>query len=115
MCAAPARPETESPARTRACDTDDGTVFGRKRREERRFDREATRYQMRQRMLSIGDDYEQVDWDLVDARAVERVEPDVEQSCPPMTTMHFGVVSVIGRSRLPTPAASRKAFTLRPS
>jgi uncharacterized protein YxjI len=33
-------------------------MFGRKRREERRFDREATRYQMRQRMLSIGDDYE---------------------------------------------------------
>jgi len=32
-------------------------VFGRKRRQERRFDREATRYQMRQRMLSIGDDY----------------------------------------------------------
>jgi uncharacterized protein YxjI len=33
------------------------TLFGRRRREERRFDREATRYQMRQRMLSIGDDY----------------------------------------------------------
>jgi uncharacterized protein YxjI len=33
-------------------------MFGRKRRQERRFDREATRYQMRQRMLSIGDDYE---------------------------------------------------------
>jgi uncharacterized protein YxjI len=33
-------------------------MFGRKRRRERRFDREATRYQMRQRMLSIGDDYE---------------------------------------------------------
>ena len=32
-------------------------MFGRKRRQERRFDREATRYQMRQRMLSIGDDY----------------------------------------------------------
>jgi len=31
-------------------------LFG-KRRQERRFDREATRYQMRQRMLSIGDDY----------------------------------------------------------
>jgi hypothetical protein len=27
---------------------------GRRRREERRFDREATRYRMRQRMLSIG-------------------------------------------------------------
>ena len=27
-----------------------------------------------------------------------------------MATMHFGMVSVIGRSRLPTPAASRKAF-----
>ncbi len=32
-------------------------MFGRKRRQERRFDSEATRYQMRQRMLSIGDDY----------------------------------------------------------
>jgi uncharacterized protein YxjI len=31
-------------------------LFGR-RRQERRFDREATRYQMRQRMISIGDDY----------------------------------------------------------
>ncbi len=34
-----------------------GGVFGRKRREARQFDREATRYQLRQRMLSIGDDY----------------------------------------------------------
>jgi uncharacterized protein YxjI len=33
------------------------TVLGRRRREERRFDEAATRYQMRQRMLSIGDDY----------------------------------------------------------
>ena len=33
------------------------TLFGRKRRQERRFDQEATRYQMRQRMISIGDDY----------------------------------------------------------
>jgi uncharacterized protein YxjI len=32
-------------------------VFGRKRRQQRRFDRAATRYQMRQRMISIGDDY----------------------------------------------------------
>ena len=32
-------------------------MFGRKRRQQRRFDQEATRYQMRQRMLSIGDDY----------------------------------------------------------
>jgi uncharacterized protein YxjI len=32
-------------------------MFGRKRRQERRFDREATRYQMHQRMISIGDDY----------------------------------------------------------
>jgi uncharacterized protein YxjI len=32
-------------------------LLGRRRREERRFDREATRYQMRQRMFSIGDDY----------------------------------------------------------
>jgi uncharacterized protein YxjI len=31
--------------------------LGRRRRQERAFDREATRYQMRQRMLSIGDDY----------------------------------------------------------
>jgi hypothetical protein len=31
-------------------------LFGRKRREQRRFDQEATRYQMRQRMISIGDD-----------------------------------------------------------
>jgi uncharacterized protein YxjI len=33
-------------------------VFGRKRRQERRFDSVATRYKMRQRILSIGDDYE---------------------------------------------------------
>jgi uncharacterized protein YxjI len=33
-------------------------MFGKKRREERREEREATRYQMRQRMISIGDDYE---------------------------------------------------------
>jgi uncharacterized protein YxjI len=32
------------------------TVFGERRR-ERREEREATRYQMRQRMISIGDDY----------------------------------------------------------
>ena len=32
-----------------------------------------------------------------------------------MGSMHFGIVSVIGRSRLPTPAASRKAFTFPPS
>src|SRR4029077_19650020 len=32
-------------------------MFGRKRRRQRQFDREATRYQMRQRMISIGDDY----------------------------------------------------------
>jgi uncharacterized protein YxjI len=32
-------------------------LFGGKRRQQRRFDQEATRYQMRQRMLSIGDDY----------------------------------------------------------
>jgi len=32
-------------------------LLGRRRRQEREFDREATRYQMRQRMLSIGDDY----------------------------------------------------------
>jgi uncharacterized protein YxjI len=33
-------------------------MFGKKRREERREEREATRYQMRQRMISIGDDYD---------------------------------------------------------
>jgi len=32
-------------------------LFGRKRRQERHFDAEATRYQMHQRMMSIGDDY----------------------------------------------------------
>ena len=32
-------------------------LFGRKRRQQRHFDQAATRYQMRQRMLSIGDDY----------------------------------------------------------
>ena len=32
-------------------------MIGRKRREERREEREATRYQMHQRMISIGDDY----------------------------------------------------------
>ena len=32
-------------------------MLGRRRRQERAFDREATRYQMRQRVLSIGDDY----------------------------------------------------------
>ena len=32
-------------------------MFGRKSRQERRFDQQATRYQMRQRMMSIGDDY----------------------------------------------------------
>jgi uncharacterized protein YxjI len=32
-------------------------LFGRQRRQERRFDQVATRYQMRQRMIAIGDDY----------------------------------------------------------
>jgi hypothetical protein len=32
-----------------------------------------------------------------------------------MGTMHFGIVSVRGLSRLPTPAASKKAFMLPPS
>src|SRR6516164_5287322 len=32
-------------------------MFGRERRQERREERDATRYQMRQRMISIGDDY----------------------------------------------------------
>jgi uncharacterized protein YxjI len=41
-----------------AADEGAGTLFGRNRREERRLDRVATRYKMRQRMLSIGDDYE---------------------------------------------------------
>jgi uncharacterized protein YxjI len=33
-------------------------LFGRKRRQQRRFDRDATRYKMRQRIISIGDDYD---------------------------------------------------------
>jgi uncharacterized protein YxjI len=39
---------------------DDGrlALFGSKRREQRRFDDVATCYKMRQRMISIGDDYE---------------------------------------------------------
>jgi uncharacterized protein YxjI len=37
---------------------DNDGMFGRKRRQERRFDQEAMRYQMRERMISIGDDYE---------------------------------------------------------
>jgi hypothetical protein len=32
-------------------------MLGRRRRQERRFDRDATRYQLRQRRISIGDDY----------------------------------------------------------
>jgi uncharacterized protein YxjI len=60
MCAAPAPADTEAQS-SRAPRTRTGSgsaaVFGRKRRQERRFDREATRYQMRQRMLSIGDDH----------------------------------------------------------
>jgi uncharacterized protein YxjI len=32
-------------------------LFGRERRQERRFEQDATRYQMRQHMISIGDDY----------------------------------------------------------
>ena len=34
---------------------------------------------------------------------------------PSMASMHFGTVSVIGLSRLPIPAASKKAFMFRPS
>src|SRR4051794_7452092 len=34
---------------------------------------------------------------------------------PPISTRHFGTVSVIGRNRVPRPAASRKAFTRPPS
>src|SRR5215468_7065753 len=37
-------------------DTRGATMFGERRR-ERREEREATRYQMRQRMIAIGDDY----------------------------------------------------------
>ena len=33
-------------------------MFGRKRRQQRRFDDAAARYKMRQRMISIGDDYD---------------------------------------------------------
>jgi uncharacterized protein YxjI len=42
------------------CRDDDWSValFGRKRREQRRFDSSATCYKMRQHMISIGDDYE---------------------------------------------------------
>ena len=32
-------------------------MFGRERRQERRFERDATRYQMRQKLVSIGDDF----------------------------------------------------------
>jgi uncharacterized protein YxjI len=35
-----------------------GGMLGRKRRQQRRFDSAATRYKMRQRMISVGDDYE---------------------------------------------------------
>jgi uncharacterized protein YxjI len=38
-------------------ETNRGDALFRGRREERREEREATRYQMRQRMISIGDDY----------------------------------------------------------
>jgi hypothetical protein len=34
---------------------------------------------------------------------------------PSMASMGFGTVSVIGLSRVPSPAASKKVFTLRPS
>jgi uncharacterized protein YxjI len=42
-----------------ACERQIGVtaLLGRRRRQERAFEREATRYQMHQRMLSIGDDY----------------------------------------------------------
>jgi uncharacterized protein YxjI len=33
-------------------------LFGKKRREQRRFDSAATRYKMHQRMISIGEDYD---------------------------------------------------------
>ena len=58
MRKAPARVEAVAP-RTCSMGAESGlpALFGRKRRQERRFDRDATRYQMRQRMLSIGDDY----------------------------------------------------------
>jgi hypothetical protein len=38
-------------------ETNRGDALFRGRRQERREEREATRYQMRQRMISIGDDY----------------------------------------------------------
>ena len=42
------------------CRDDDGSValFGRERREQRRFDSSATCYEMRQHMLAIGGDHE---------------------------------------------------------
>jgi uncharacterized protein YxjI len=36
----------------------EAALFGKKRREERRFDSVATRYKMHQRMISIGEDYD---------------------------------------------------------
>jgi uncharacterized protein YxjI len=59
MRTAPAR-WTLAASAIRTCGTgNDGVtaVLGRRRRQERRFDHDATRYQMRQRMISIGDDY----------------------------------------------------------
>jgi uncharacterized protein YxjI len=60
MCARTGPVDTDRSSRARPCGTgtDRGVaMFGRERRQERRFERDATRYQMRQRMISIGDDY----------------------------------------------------------
>src|SRR5437773_6324314 len=61
MQARPARVKTGCHRPERSCffgrRTGVTALLGRRRRQERAFDREATRYQMRQRMLSIGDDY----------------------------------------------------------
>jgi uncharacterized protein YxjI len=59
-CRAPCRPDGhwDRPAITGLLhETNRGDALFRGRREERREEREATRYQMRQRMISIGDDY----------------------------------------------------------
>jgi uncharacterized protein YxjI len=58
MCAVPARWTLGRIGRHGfGAETNRGDALFRGRREERREEREATRYQMRQRMISIGDDY----------------------------------------------------------
>ena len=58
MCTVPADGHWDGSAVTGLLhETDRGNALFRGRREERREEREAARYQMRQRMISIGDDY----------------------------------------------------------